>query len=740
MNMKHRQSAICRVSVFVLTVMLLVAAPIAVSAREAADVDENAAGYGTGYQQMTTVYVGELEETHVCRAQYSAAASEYWDRFGSDYFYQQMNSQEKAFYNGLYRAAMNLLEGTQDAEASVVGGEIYTHLPYVTSDSLGRQQAQVVASIFQLSNPQFYFISDVMLWGYDSKGIQFTLGIYEDFADGIARSRYTSQFKNRVDTLLTQVNAQSDPVSRERKAHDLILEKAVYSYGKYHQSSAGVFLEGKAVCAGYSEAFALLCNGAGIETISVTSENHEWNKVRLYGRWYGVDCTWDDTGAGNYEYFNVTDAYLEGVDTDHKLENIWNGYQVPACVNSTLIRNGSYIYQGIDYSDVFDEYYYVDRYPDLKAAYGSDWKAALEHFVLYGMSEGRQAHEDFDVYAYRAQYKDLREVYGNDLASYYRHYISYGKRENRRATGSHVITSGVTYYRGTDYSDVYDYNYYVANNPDVARAYPGDDILTLGHFVNYGMAEGRRAKESFDVYAYRAQHPDLRRVFGMDLKGYYRHYINYGRAERRAAVGSHALVSAVTVCRGVDYSAVYDYNYYIANNPDVNRAFPGNEEAVLAHFVDYGMKEGRRGNAAFDVNSYRMRYMDLRIAYGQNTAAYYLHFMNYGRSEGRIATGTVARMDGVTVYNGVDYAAVYDYDYYINAYGDIRSLYGNDDLAVLEHFVKYGMSEGRQGSSHFNACIYRGRYADLNAVFGDNCRAYYLHYMEYGIEEGRKAE
>ena len=46
----------------------------------------------------------------------------------------------------------------------------------------------------------------------------------------------------------------------------------------------------------------------------------------------------------------------------------------------------------------------------------------------------------------------------------------------------------------------------------------------------------------------------------------------------------------------VDYSAVFDYNYYITNNGDIKAAFGDDDVAVLAHFVNYGMSEGRRKN------------------------------------------------------------------------------------------------------------------------------------------------
>ena len=47
------------------------------------------------------------------------------------------------------------------------------------------------------------------------------------------------------------------------------------------------------------------------------------------------------------------------------------------------------------------------------------------------------------------------------------------------------------------------------------------------------------------------------------MKSYYMHYIASGKKEGRAGTGCKTLQGAVTVYNGVDYSAVFDYNYYI---------------------------------------------------------------------------------------------------------------------------------------------------------------------------------
>lgn len=149
------------------------------------------------------------------------------------------------------------------------------------------------------------------------------------------------------------------------------------------------------------------------------------------------------------------------------------------------------------------------------------------------------------------------------------------------------------------------------------------------------------------------------------------------------------------------------------------------------------MSEGRRGNEAFDINSYRNAYSDLRAAFGTDLKQYYLHYIYAGQAEKRVTSGVTELQNPLTVYNGVDYSSVYDYNYYTNLYPDIRVAFGNDDRAVLAHFVNCGMSEGRRGNDTFDVADYRNKYADLQQAFGNDWKGYYMHYINYGVIEGR---
>ena len=92
----------------------------------------------------------------------------------------------------------------------------------------------------------------------------------------------------------------------------------------------------------------------------------------------------------------------------------------------------------------------------------------------------------------------------------------------------------------------------------------------------------------------------------------------------------------------------------------------------------------------------------------------------------------------VYIWEGRDYSLVFNGEYYLNKYSDLKTAFGNDKKAAFMHFIQNGMAEGRQGSLNFNVHSYKNRYNDLVSVFGDNLVLYYQHYIDYGYKEGRK--
>lgn len=94
-----------------------------------------------------------------------------------------------------------------------------------------------------------------------------------------------------------------------------------------HRDTINGVRKNVSVCEGYAKCYKLLMNKAGIETHEVvgryTDENnkdhgHAWNLVKLNGKWYHVDVTWDDENyderntslkkSNRYQYFLCPDA------------------------------------------------------------------------------------------------------------------------------------------------------------------------------------------------------------------------------------------------------------------------------------------------------------------------------------------------------------------------------------------------------------------------------------------------
>lgn len=91
------------------------------------------------------------------------------------------------------------------------------------------------------------------------------------------------------------------------------------------RSLYGVFVNKKAVCAGYAKAMQYLLNVCGIECTYITSETHAWNLIKLEGDYYHMDVTWGDgsntdkqksqSNTVNYDYFCITTEEVEKLES-----------------------------------------------------------------------------------------------------------------------------------------------------------------------------------------------------------------------------------------------------------------------------------------------------------------------------------------------------------------------------------------------------------------------------------------
>jgi hypothetical protein len=187
-----------------------------------------------------------------------------------------------------------------------------------------------------------------------------------------------------------------------------------------------------------------------------------------------------------------------------------------------------------------------------------------------------------------------------------------------------------------------------------------------------------------------------------------------------------------------EFASVFDFDAYMKYNPELKAKFGMDKQAAYEDFVDNGMTMRRRASEEFDVCSYMNEYPELRRKYKGDVAEFYRDWMNEGKEAGRHGTGCDKMVDPLTEYNGVDYSAIYNYDYYVERYSYIKDRYAGDDEGALEQFVNYGIREGRQASEEFDVRAYRAYNEDLREEFQGNFTQYVEHYLISGINEHRR--
>ncbi len=123
--------------------------------------------------------------------------------------------------------------------------------------------------------------------------------------------------------------------------------------------------------------------------------------------------------------------------------------------------------------DIFDAKYYADSYADLKEAFGYDENLLYQHFLSYGLKEGRNMSPILNVVAYRKAYSDLNAAFGDNWDAYVDHFFTFGAREMR---DKGVLFNPVVY------ADAYG---------DIKAVY-GNNLASIAeHYLTFGRAEHR---------------------------------------------------------------------------------------------------------------------------------------------------------------------------------------------------------------------------------------------------------
>ena len=147
--------------------------------------------------------------------------------------------------------------------------------------------------------------------------------------------------------------------------HDWLLQQLDYDHSLKWSSAESALTRKLGTCQAYESAYSKLLTAAGIANAETrdTYDGHTWNAMKLDGKWYQVDCTWDDTKDNYYNfdqthlYFGLTDELMALAHNGHAQIYTASGYgtRSTSLADNYFVRNGDAAKWARAYADRIQE-------------------------------------------------------------------------------------------------------------------------------------------------------------------------------------------------------------------------------------------------------------------------------------------------------------------------------------------------------------------------------------------------
>lgn len=130
--------------------------------------------------------------------------------------------------------------------------------------------------------------------------------------DYITTKEQENELKDKADSILAGLKLENDSeYEKVRKIYNYICSNVTYDYAhldddsNYLKGSAyAAAVNGTAVCAGVADLFYYLATAAGLDARITWNDIHAWNFVKVDGKYYYLDATWDlGVAESDYQYF-----------------------------------------------------------------------------------------------------------------------------------------------------------------------------------------------------------------------------------------------------------------------------------------------------------------------------------------------------------------------------------------------------------------------------------------------------
>ena len=189
------------------------------------------------------------------------------------------------------------------------------------------------------------------LWAdYDDSSVSYSANDFETGNYGMMTASQRAEVADAIEAFKEEYGLdEMDDFAKELTIVQWLVENCVYGTGENWENSTAYscIINGEAQCAGYADAFLQTAKACGLDVRYVYNTTHAWNLVKIHGRWYHVDVTWEDpVGSNNYgfgdlrnKYINLTDGQIRKI----RSHNTWS----PKSISCT----------GTEYTGTVTQYY-----------------------------------------------------------------------------------------------------------------------------------------------------------------------------------------------------------------------------------------------------------------------------------------------------------------------------------------------------------------------------------------------
>lgn len=250
--------------------------------------------------------------------------------YHNDYFRDQLNDAEKELYDSWVDICADFMVSSQDIT------ENYPDYVLYDPSIISAERADQIVTYAYYSYPEFFFLNNGTVTGtYGSQGL-IAPYVNDNFLTGSFRSQIYNKVVEKTASWLSEINKLPNDLAKERYIAKRICDTVTYTNNyPLDQSLYGSLILENAVCNGYAMEMNYFCNAAGIDCITVVSNNHAWNNVKLFGDWYIVDVTnMDQDDWIYYGWFNVDTATMLKNDSNssHNIDTaLYTGITLPTC-------------------------------------------------------------------------------------------------------------------------------------------------------------------------------------------------------------------------------------------------------------------------------------------------------------------------------------------------------------------------------------------------------------------------